>query len=141
MSRLYLLIQKTDPETRGTPDFINFVNAYQTYLECRQRYIYLDDWKRPEQNDIEAYLSRNPSEMDKYMGRIEQIIQERGNLKVKFKGVLDQAIENVIESDYLKTKYQFEKEMIETFKLGPDYVPTRNTRYLNKKQLKYELKL
>jgi uncharacterized protein (UPF0335 family) len=141
MSRLYSLIHRTDPEIRTTQEFISFANTYQTYLEIRQRYIYIDDWKRPEQNDIEAYLARNPHEMDKYIERIEKLIKERGELKAQMREILDQAINAVINSKYLESKYQFDKKTIETLKLEPDYKPSTNTKYLNKEQLEYELNL
>jgi hypothetical protein len=114
---LYNLIQLEPFETRTDPLFMDFLNKYQFYVESRQRYVNLHDWRRPEENDMIKYLERNPHEINVYTPKIESIQNERKAKVEAFENaIFNMAVDNVVESQYLKN------------------------RKINKDGLKYELK-
>lgn len=102
---LYNLIQLEPFETRTDPVFMDFLNKYQFYIESRQRYVNLHDWRRPDENDLIKYLERNPYEINVYMPRILQIHDERKAKVENFENVIfNLAVQNVVDSQYLKNR-------------------------------------
>lgn len=104
-SRLYNLFQLEPIETRSDPVFTDFLDRYQMYIEYRQRYDFLFDWRRPEENDIVKYLERNPHEVVTYMPKIEAIREERATkIKDFTENYFYPAIDRLVECDYIKNR-------------------------------------
>lgn len=104
-SRLYNLFQLEPIETRSDPVFTDFLDRYQLYIEYRQQYDSLFDWKRPEENDILKYLERKPNETETYIPKIEAIREERANKIEEFtKNHFYPAIDKLLACEYIKNR-------------------------------------
>jgi len=110
---IYKLIQLEPFETRTDPVFMDFLNKYQFYVESRQRYVNLHDWRRPDETDLIKYLERNPQDINVYTPRIQQIRDERKAKLEDFENaIFNTAVQNVVDSQYLKNR-KIDKGLLE----------------------------